>query len=278
MKKRFIVVPVVALALAAIATLSWLAFRKLMRVESVEIDPNCTIYLGGGGNSIVLTSSDGSEALVVDTKYFSGASFLRQKVNARGITVVNTHHHIDHIQGNARYPEAQVISAAVAEELRDEKADDSRCPDRRIAVGEEVVVSVGNERVHVLNTGSGHSAADCVVYFERRKLLAAGDLVFAGWHPPFTDPASSAYSWMRTLERLQNMYAVEVVVPGEGRITDKEGISTPKDYFVSISNAIGDQSLLEPIRTKYSRYSSIPFVSGFDKTVKTLKKDMSKNR
>jgi len=160
----------------------------------------------------------------------------------------------------------------------DAKSTDSRYPDRRVAFGEEVTISIGSERVHILNTGSGHSATDCVVYFENRKLLATGDLVFANLHPPFADSASSAYLWMRTLEHLQTRYDFEVVVPGEGGIADKKGISNPKEYFSSISNAIGDQSLLKSIRAKYGSYSSIPFVSGFDKTVQTLKRDMSTSR
>ena len=79
-------------------------------MKVMTIDPEMKIYLGGGCNSVVLMSKDGQEAVVVDTKYFGGATALRKAVQALKITLINTHFHLDHARGNRLYPEAYVIS------------------------------------------------------------------------------------------------------------------------------------------------------------------------
>ena len=75
-----------------------------MKVETIQYDPQLTIYLGGGGNSVVLTSEDGSAAFIVDTKMRGAAEMLRDKIKAKDITIVNTHDHFDHVGGNSSLP------------------------------------------------------------------------------------------------------------------------------------------------------------------------------
>jgi hypothetical protein len=58
-------------------------------MEVMGVDREMKIYLGSGCNSIVLTSQDSQEAIIVDTKYFRGAKALRKEVRARNITLVN---------------------------------------------------------------------------------------------------------------------------------------------------------------------------------------------
>jgi hypothetical protein len=46
---------------------------QAMAYSKIKLDANLAIYLGGGCNSIVLTSKDGKEALIVGTKWFRSA-------------------------------------------------------------------------------------------------------------------------------------------------------------------------------------------------------------
>ena len=72
----------IVVAIAAVGIYIWQFYQStFMKVETIQYDPQLTIYLSGG-NSVVLTSEDGSTALVVDTKMFSAAKTLREKVNA----------------------------------------------------------------------------------------------------------------------------------------------------------------------------------------------------
>ena len=79
-------------------------------MKALKLDENLTIYLGGGCNTIVLTSKDGKEAIVVDTKWFRSARELRAAIKAPKVTIVNTHFHLDHARGNKLYLSAYVIS------------------------------------------------------------------------------------------------------------------------------------------------------------------------
>ena len=79
-------------------------------MEAVRVDDHMTVYIGGGGNSVVLYSRDRQKAIVVDTKYRRGAKELRRQVTARDITIIDTHFHMDHARGNRLDPQATVIS------------------------------------------------------------------------------------------------------------------------------------------------------------------------
>ena len=94
MKKVLIIVGLlIVVFIVAGGFYSWKIYQQFGKVETVQIDPQLTVYLGGGGNSIVLTSEDGSKVLVVDTKMKKAAKKLRETVKATDITIVNTHAH-----------------------------------------------------------------------------------------------------------------------------------------------------------------------------------------
>ena len=64
----------------------WKSYQSFMKIETIQYDPQLTIYLGGG-NSVVLTSEDGSAALVVDTKLKGAAKILRENIKANDMTI-----------------------------------------------------------------------------------------------------------------------------------------------------------------------------------------------
>jgi len=80
--KKFLLI--ICLLIVACLTVSGFYYGKINKqfgkVETVQIDPQLTVYLGGGGNSIVLTSEDGSKALVVDTKMGRAAKKLSEEI------------------------------------------------------------------------------------------------------------------------------------------------------------------------------------------------------
>jgi len=259
-----------ALILAVGGFFFWNIYQKLMTMEAIQYDPQLTIFIGGGSNSIVLTSEDGSKVLIVDTKMSSGAKKLRESVKANDIAIVNTHYHLDHIGGNSLYPSAKIIAGAYSKE---QWQADSRYPDMTLEPGEEKVIKVGSETVHIWNIGQAHTMNDVVVYLENRKLLVTGDIVWVNMHPTFLDPNSSATSWIKALDSLDKKYDVKVLVPGHGKVSDKNAIREMRDYFVSIDEAIGDQEELQTLLNKYKDYSTIPIITGFDNTIAFIKKE-----
>jgi glyoxylase-like metal-dependent hydrolase (beta-lactamase superfamily II) len=267
-KKTLFIAGVPLLVIVVCGLFMSIGYQKFMSLDAVEYDPELEILLGGGGNSIVLTSEDGAKALVVDTKMGSAAKKMSRRVKAKEIVVVNTHCHHDHIGGNARYPNAKIIAGAYTKEAWAKAAGKSRYPDETVNVGEEKIVQVGSEAVHIRNMGQAHTSNDVVVYLEKRKMLVAGDVVFIKIHPVlFGRSGCSVASWIGVLDSLCNRYEIRALVPGHGGVSDKNALLTMKEYFTSIGNALADPQKLAALKKKYNNYSSVPGMSGFGKTV-----------
>jgi cyclase len=276
MKKVFIIAGSILAVLLLLAVLFIsLGYHKFMSVEAVEYDPELEILIGGGGNSIILTSEDGATALVVDTKMGPAAKEMRKKVMAKKeIIVVNTHVHRDHVGGNALYAGATIIAGAYSKEQWASLAGKNRYPDSTVNVGEEKVLRVGSETVHIRNTGQAHTWNDAVVYLEKRKLLVTGDIVFLGRHPVlFAQGGSNVASWINVLDSLYNRYEIKTLVPGHGAVSDKSALLNMREYFAAIRDAIDDPQRLSSLREKYKEYSSVPGMSGFGKTVEFIRNE-----
>ena len=246
--------------------------------EVVSLDQQMTIYLGSGCNSVVLHSLDGQRAVIVDTKYFSGARRLRQEVMASDITLINTHFHLDHARGNRLYPEALVVSGETNWKQWDFDTAHSKRPDRVLKPGEESSFVVDDEKVRIVDLGKAHSLNDLVVLFEKRKVLAAGDLVWVNMHPVLLDANTSIESWIGFLDKMESEYDIQTVVPGHGRIAGKDAIPAMKEYFLSILQSLGHDEELMKLREKYKSYSTFPIFGGFDRTVRVLRKAGRRNK
>jgi len=250
------------------------SLNRLLSSSVERFDANLTIFLGSGGNSIVLKSGDNTEILIVDTKMAGGAKKLREHVdaisdNAR-ITVVNTHFHSDHTGGNKNYPEAQFLIGAhdrIPEENQGYNVD-------HILMGEERILSIGSETVHVRSMGRGHTWNDVIVYLKNRKLLVTGDLIFNGWHPALLKAdGCSVQEWTHALTRLIQDFDVQVLVPGHGPNSDRQSLLNQRDYFVSIGEAIGNEARLIGLKEKYRDYTTLPMTSGFEKTIQFIEEE-----
>lgn len=253
-------------------------YRHFLAMETFKQDEQLTIYTGGGGNSIVLTSEDGTRALVVDTKMKSAAKKLRKAITAPEIIVVNTHAHYDHTEGNELYEGATIIAGAYPKKEWAELSHGQRYPDIALKPGEEKDLDIGGERVRIINMGQAHTSNDLIVYLEDHKLLASGDLVFANIHPSiFPQKGSSVAQWIDVLDRIHNDYNIKLLVPGHGEIQGKPAIEEMKNYFSSIRDAVvnGSEEELTSLKKKYSDYYSVPFAMSFQKTVDAIKKEFT---
>lgn len=281
MKKiLFIVFLLIVIIVAVGGFYFWKIYQQFAYVETVQLDPQLTVYLGGGSNSIVLTSEDGSKALIVDTKMRRAAKELRDTVKADDITIVNTHAHFDHVGGNALYPSAKIISGAYTEEQWDnDSRKKSRYPDLALKPGEEKVLKIGSETVRIRNMGRAHTWNDVIVYCEKRKLLFTGDLVFLDMHPAvYAKSGTSIASWVGVLNSLSNKYKIKTLIPGHGKISDQNALALMKDYFVSIGDAIGKPEKQAELKKKYKDYFSLPGIFSFRNTTKFIEKERKVSR
>jgi glyoxylase-like metal-dependent hydrolase (beta-lactamase superfamily II) len=268
------IITIVGLSLAGVIVFTvifgWYSFNKYMKVKTIFYDKNLTIFDGGGGNSIVLTSDDGTQAVVVDTKTGGRASkTMAAAVKAKEIFVVNTHAHRDHVGGNKLFPNATLIAGAYTQDQWKALAAGSRYTDKTLLSGEDTILTIGNERVHIRNMGRAHTWNDVVVYLENRNFLMTGDLIFHHLHPAmYVQGGTKVASWVNVLDSLLVNYStVKTVLPGHGALSDKQALTDMKEYFVTVEAAIGNPDKIASVSKKYKKYHGIPGLTSFDKTV-----------
>lgn len=248
-----------------------------MAQTKVGIDNNLAVYLGGGCNSIVLTSKDSTESLVLDTKWFQSAKQLRAEIKTPKITIINTHFHLDHARENKLYPSAFVISGETNWKQWDIDTGHSNRPDAVLKPGEQFSLHIDDETVQAIAMGKAHSVNDVIVYFTKRRLLAVGDLVWINMHPILLDSNGNVAAWRTILDRLEKDFEIDKVVSGHGPICDRTSIAKMSEYFSSIANAIKKPSELSKLKNKYKSYKAFPVFAGFGRTVSRIATEMNAN-
>jgi len=179
-------------------------------------------------------------------------------------TLVNTHHHGDHTNGNCLFDGARVIGHV---NCRDNMADQRiggldavfgsvdwgdltvRPPD--VTFPDRMELAVGDAGVEVLYAGGpAHTTGDAVVWLPGPRVLFAGDLVFHGG-TPFVLMGSVAGSLeaLQLVRRLQP----EVVVPGHGGVGGLELVTVVEDYLVWLQDVAREsrEAGLTPLEAAY---------------------------
>lgn len=197
-------------------------------IEKVAGEVYC-LY-GQGGNIGILKTDEG--LLVVDSQFKRTAHEALKKIaglSAKSIKyLVNTHYHGDHTDGNEVIGKGAIIimtPQCKASLMKNQKKGEAK-PQyiSRVKLWEkDMVLQMDGETVRLLHFGSGHTAGDLVVAFEKSKVLHTGDLFFHGM-PPYIDvkDGSDTGNWVRTIETLCKKYPDYKIIPGHGKVTNPE--------------------------------------------------------
>ena len=229
------------------------------KISEVE-DGIFTIVHGRGETGVANATFviEQERTLVIDTMTFPAmAMYMAEEIIHRGgrvDTVLNTHHHIDHMGGNRLFADACILahpaSICAAQKLGLPVPVYHRLMPRfkeHFADLELVLPAPLPDHLALPREGElmvfapAHTPADSVVWFPRPRVLIAGDICFSGVVPLAVNSLVSGW-----LSALDTLIALEpaVVVPGHGKIGSLTDLLTLREYFTSLQR-LGREAVQE---------------------------------
>ncbi|WP_306521102.1 MBL fold metallo-hydrolase [Rheinheimera sp.] len=201
-----------------------------VQIQAKPLAGNIYMLTGSGGNMAAVTGPQG--VLLVDAQFAELAAKIQttlQEISANGkiATLVNTHHHADHVSGNKVLGQGVAIIAHqnVYQRLKtDEKFDKKGLP--TVLLQQPLALNINNVALELIPMPVSHTDGDLVVWFKEANVLHTGDLMFAGRFP-FIDVKSGG-SVAGYIENTKQLIAKiddqTQVIPGHGELTDKAGL------------------------------------------------------
>jgi len=249
------------------------AIRFMTQKEIVPFDQSLTLMLGSGGNSGIIIGD--SAVVVVDTKMMSGSEDLyklaKEKAGQKPIIVINTHYHKDHVNGNKFYKGSKIYIGSYEKEFLQKNVDAENQPTD--FVKDSLLIDLGNEKVHLYNLGQAHTLNDLVVYLTNHNVLFTGDLIFNRVNPVLKEESGAKVSrWINVLDLILNRWKDSKIVPGHGKVGDKEMVASMRQYFVDMTTAAMDPSKENKITDTYKDWMQLPGMSSPEKTIEYIKK------
>lgn len=214
---------------------------------------NGGLVVGNGQSLLVDTLVD----LPRTAEMLAGFSAMTDQAPIR--TLFNTHGNGDHWFGNQLVEGAEIIaSAAAAAEMSPHGPDELKewikfpgkagrfCqhilepfdltgivptpPTKTFET--ELALDIGGVEVVLRKLGPAHTSGDAVAIVPKDRVLYAGDLLFIGGTPIAWAELSL---WIDACEQLLDL-DVDIVVPGHGPVTDKQGIADVRDYLAYVKS------------------------------------------
>jgi glyoxylase-like metal-dependent hydrolase (beta-lactamase superfamily II) len=197
--------------------------------------------------------------IVVDANFPSGARLVLEdakKVSSKPVKFVfDTHHHGDHLYGNAVWTQMGAVTMAyqgVADELkryeparwqstskqRKDVAElnrDTAEPPKQTFTDSPHVMTDGARRVEFRFFGWAHTRGDGFVYLPKEKVLCTGDAAVNG---PFNYTADGNIgNWPKVIDAAMKL-DVDHVLPGHGPAGGKEVLTGQREFMMALHNAV----------------------------------------
>src|SRR6202046_3877988 len=193
--------------------------------------------------------------------------------------VVNTHYHLDHVNGNDVLAAAGATIVAhrnVRAWMRTENIkmlDPPVTPEKKARVASLTLPTVvydshielylGSRRINV-RYYPGHTGGDSVVSIPDAHVVFCGDMLWKEHVPNLID--ASTKPWIESLDAMQKDYGPSTWVPGHGGIANAQDVLTFRKYLADLHEGVrreqaagksGDalvQALLPGLKSSYGKW------------------------
>jgi len=203
----------------------------------------------GGFPTVAALALTPTRAFVIDTLMAPQdmrplLELLAEHAGERRTVVVNTHHHWDHVYGNAAFPGSDIVAQRACPRLilaQSNTADESvplqppeGVPLPTITFGDHLTYSDEPETVHLIHA-PGHSEDSLVVFLAGARLLFAGDTL--EWPLPNFAQRDGKDVWIHTLRQLKQL-PVDLLVPSHGPPMGRALIDANERYISAVYEAV----------------------------------------
>lgn len=171
--------------------------------------------------------------ILIDDKYPENVNDVLTLV--RGVTslpvryVLNSHHHGDHVSGNATL-RALGIDVIGHRNIRENFLRLNQPGAPNIVFADEAAIYLGGVEIKLMHLGRGHTNGDTILYFPDLKTVHMGDLVIDGMPVIDYRGGGSAIEFVRTIENLLKI-DFDTAIPGHGRVMNRADVEAYKTRF-----------------------------------------------
>ncbi|WP_299878023.1 MBL fold metallo-hydrolase [uncultured Cocleimonas sp.] len=166
--------------------------------------------------------------------------------------IINSHAHGDHWLGNAAFKDSVKDIYATEQVAKNIKSEGKNWVDNfntltKGATGESEIlapktfitertkIKLGDKEITLFLSGDSHSPGDILMWLANEKVLVTGDVIYSDRMPSTFD--SNIPQWIKLLGELEGMKP-NVVVPGHGVVTDKQGVTRLKNLLQTFWSAV----------------------------------------
>jgi cyclase len=255
--------------------------------SSAPASANTGFVIGDDGVAVVDASMsiDAQGSLGTETaKELLAAIRAKTKLPVR--YVINTHHHADHVGGNAVFADAGAIVLGHrnvrrwihTEHLRLLTKDSE--PAVKVFMEAMVPPTVTYSQAVDLHLGSrtiriqsypGHTGGDSVVVIPDAKVVFAGDLLWRDMVPTLVD--ASTKPLIETLDTLARTEPGATFVPGHGEVGSAKDVAAFREYVVTLRTLVADaqaahksgqalaDAVMPSLTAKYGRWQGFEYAA-----------------
>ncbi|RUO65742.1 Glyoxylase, beta-lactamase superfamily II [Pseudidiomarina planktonica] len=196
-------------------------------IEATKLADNVYMLTGAGGNIGVFTAADG--AIMVDAQYAP----LKDKITAAIAklsdkpikTLINSHFHRDHTDGNAAFAAAgvSVIAQQNVYDRLQANEDFDRAGLPQITFSQQLAIQTEQGALQLEYYPDGHTDGDIITWFPGANVIHAGDLFFVDRFP-FIDlnAGGTVDGYINNVSAVISKIDDDTqIIPGHGSLSDK---------------------------------------------------------